>query len=254
MLRGLSASMQDYTDAYRSMSRHGLWKYAIIPGLLSILVAGFVLAWGLSTVDDIATWTMGIYPFEWGSEVVTGILEWFSGALMIIIGLFAFRYIVMIVASPFMGTLSEKVEAIMTGRPAEKVPPGQMMKDIVRGIRIALRNIIREILITILLTVAGFVIPVIGSVVSTALIFVVQAYFAGFGNIDYTLERKKYRIKDSVAFVNTNRGMAIGNGAGWLVLMLIPVLGWFLAPVLGTVAATKSTVEKLDERKYSLFG
>lgn len=254
MLRGLSSSIQDYTDAYKSMSKYGLWKYAILPGLLSILVAGLILAWGLSTVDDISAWTMGIYPFEWGREVVTGIMEWFSGALMVIICLFVFRYIVMIIASPFMGTLSEKVESIMTGRPPAKVPPGQMVKDIVRGIRIALRNIIREVLVTIILTLAGFIIPVIGSVVSTVLVFVVQAYFAGFGNIDYTLERKKFTIKDSVAFVNTNRGMAIGNGAGWLVLMLIPVLGWFLAPVLGTVAATKSALETMDARKYSLFG
>lgn len=253
MLRGLSTSMQDYTDAYRSMNQHGLWKYAILPGLLSIAVAGLVLAWGLSTVDDIADWAIGVYPFEWGRSVVSGILEWFSGALMIIIGLFAFRYIVMIVASPFMGTLSEKVEAIMTGRSPAKVPPGQFIKDIVRGVRIALRNIIREVFLTILLTIAGFVIPVVGSIVSTALIFLVQAYFAGFGNIDYTLERKQFNIRDSVAFVNANRGIAIGNGAGWLVLMLIPVLGWFLAPVLGTVAATKSTLENMDQRKYSLM-
>lgn len=254
MLRGLSSSIQDYKDAYQSMSRHGLWKYAVLPGLLSILVAGLILAWGLSTVDDIAAWTMGIYPFEWGREVVMGIMEWFSGIMMVIICLFVFRYIVMIVASPFMGTLSEKVESIMTGRPPAKVPAGQMIKDIVRGSRIALRNIIREILVTIVLTLAGFMIPVIGSMVSTALIFAVQAYFAGFGNIDYTLERKKFTIKDSVAFVNTNRGMAIGNGTGWLVLMIVPVLGWFLAPVLGTVAATKSAVEAMDARKYSLFG
>jgi len=242
MLRGLSSSLQDYTDAYQSMSRHGLWKYAVLPGLLSILVAGLILAWGLSTVDDIASWMMGIYPFELGRETVTGIMEWFSGILMVIICLFVFRYIVMIVAAPFMGTLSEKVESIMTGAAPAKVPAGQMVKDMVRGIRIALRNIVRELLLTLGLTIAGFVIPVIGSVVSTALIFFVQAYFAGFGNIDYTLERKKFSIKDSVAFVNRNRGMAIGNGAGWVVLMLIPVLGWFLAPVLGTVAATKSTV------------
>lgn len=254
MLRGLSSSIQDYTDAYQSMGKHGLWKYAVLPGLLSILVAGLILAWGLSTVDEISAWTMGIYPFEWGREVVTGIMEWFSGALMVIICLFVFRYIVMIVASPFMGTLSEKVESIMTGRPPAKVPAGQMVKDIVRGVRIALRNIIREVLITIVLMLAGFIIPVIGSVVSTVLVFVVQAYFAGFGNIDYTLERKKFTIKDSVAFVNTNRGMAIGNGAVWVGLMLIPVLGWFLAPVLGTVAATKSTMEAMDARKYSLFG
>lgn len=235
------------------MGTHKLWKYAILPGLLSVLVAGAIVAWALTTVDDIAGWTMSLYPFEWGRETMTSVLEWFSGALMIIVGLFLFRYVVMIVAAPFMGTLSEKVESILTGKQPESVSAGQMVKDVVRGIRIALRNIIRELFLTLLLTIAGFIIPVIGNIITTVLIFVVQAYYAGFGNMDYTLERKRFTIRDSVAFVNSNRGIAIGNGTGWLVLMLIPVVGWFLAPVLGTVAATKSSLQKMDAQKYSLF-
>lgn len=253
MIGAILSSLTEYSEAYRAMSTHKLWKYAILPGLLSVLVAGAVIASALTTVDDIAGWTMSIYPFEWGKETITGILEWFSGALMIIVGLFLFRYVVMIVASPFMGTLSEKVESIMTGKKPEPVGAAQMMKDVVRGIRIALRNIIREVLLTVLLTIAGFIIPVIGNIITTVLIFVVQAYYAGFGNMDYTLERKRFSIKDSVAFVNANRGIAVGNGTGWLVLMLIPVVGWFLAPVLGTVTATKSSLQKMDAQKYSLF-
>lgn len=253
MIGAIVSSLTEYSEAYRAISTHKLWKYAILPGLLSVLVAGIIIAWALSTVDDMASWTMSLYPFEWGRETMTSVLEWFSGALMMIIGLFLFRYLVMIIASPFMGTLSEKVEAIMTGRKPEPVGAGQMMKDVIRGIRITLRNIIREVFLTLVLTIAGFMIPVIGNIITTVLIFVVQAYYAGFSNMEYTLERKRFTIRDSVAFVNSNRGIAIGNGTGWLVLMLIPVVGWFLAPVLGTVAATKSSLQKLDAQKYSLF-
>ncbi len=225
------------------MNRHKLWKYAVLPGLISLVVAGGVIAWALSITDDFGGWISGIWPFDWGAETVGTIMEWLSGVLMVIIGLFTFRYIVMIVASPFMSILSEKVESIKTGDEPPSVSVGEMISDVIRGVRIALRNILWEIFLTLLLTIAGFLVPVIGNIITTALIFLVQAYYAGFGNMDYILERKRFSVKESVAFVGAHRGIAIGNGAGWLVIMLVPVLGWFMAPVLGTVAATNETMK-----------
>ncbi|MDP5170595.1 MAG: EI24 domain-containing protein [Bacteroidia bacterium] len=253
MIKAFVTSATTYSEAFQAMSKYRLWKYAIIPGFLSMMVAGAVLAWALRYADDLASWIMSIYPFEWGQDLITSVLSWFSGAIMIVLGLFILRYLVMIVASPFMGSLSEKVEAAMTGQLAPSVSMGQMIRDVIRGLRIALRNIFREIFLTLIITIAGFVIPIFGNMVAAVCVLAVQAYYAGFGNIDYTLERKRFSVKDSVRFVGANKGMALGNGAGWLVLMLIPVLGWFLAPALGTVAATKNALEQLDQRTYSLF-
>ena len=73
------------------------------------------------------------------------------------------------------------------------------------------------------------------------MIFLVQSYYAGFGNFDYYLERRA-TVKESVRYIRQKRGLVIGNGAGFMLLLLIPVLGLFLAPVMSTIAATKSAI------------
>ena len=149
-----------------------------------------------------------------------------------------------------MGVLSEKIEAKITGKPAPEVSVGEMFLDLIRGLRIAIRNIIREVLYTLTITLLGLLIPGLGQVVSGGLIFMIQAYYAGFGNADFTLERRRYKVNDSVRFMRQNRALALGNGAGFLLLLLIPVAGLVLAPGLGAVAATIDSVEAIDQTSY----
>lgn len=252
MLRDFFQGLNSYQDAYQALSKYKLWSYVIWPGLISLAVAIGVAAWAISYADDIGQWAIDVYPWDWGQETVGSILSWLAGILMVIVALFTYRYLVMIIGSPFMSLLSEKLESQMTGRPAPEVSLGEMIKDVIRGLRIALRNIFWELFLTLLLTIAGFFVPVVGNAVATVLIFLVQGYYAGFGNMDYTLERKRFEVRDSVRFVRNHRALATGNGLGWVAMMLVPVVGWFLAPPLGTIAATKLTLEQLDQKPYRL--
>jgi len=86
-------------------------------------------------------------------------------------------------------------------------------------------------------------IPVIGWAF-TLLSFLIQAYYAGFGNIDYTLERH-LSYKESIAFVKQNRGMAIGNGIIFMLFLLIPFIGFIFVLPLSVTAATTETIKKL---------
>ena len=78
---------------------------------------------------------------------------------------------------------------------------------------------------------------------STVLIFLVQAYYAGFGNIDFFIERR-FGIRESRRFVSKNKGIAIGNGAVFLTLFLVPILGAFFAPTICTISSTLSSLER----------
>ncbi len=142
----------------------------------------------------------------------------------------------MIVLSPFMGSLSEKVNAVINGDIREKPSKLQFVNDMLRGIYLAIRNLFRELFFSLLILLLGLLIPFL-SVLSPFLLFVIQAYYAGFGNLDYYMEGK-YTSRESVRLVKRNKGMAIGNGIPFILLLLIPVLGVGLALPLATISGT----------------
>ena len=78
--------------------------------------------------------------------------------------------------------------------------------------------------------------------------FLVQSYYAGFGNMDYTLERH-FKYRESIDFVKNNRGQALGNGIIFNAMLLIPIVGIILVLPISVTAASKSTLELLHEQK-----
>jgi CysZ protein len=118
-----------------------------------------------------------------------------------------------------------------------------------RSLRLSVRNLIYELMITLPLLILSLIPGV--NLVTAVLIFLVQAYYSGFGNMDYTLERH-FAYRESVSFVKKSRGYAIGNGIVFTALTFIPVIGIILVLPISVTAASKTTLELLRERKMIL--
>ena len=76
--------------------------------------------------------------------------------------------------------------------------------------------------------------------------------FYGFSFIDYTNERRRLSVKQSVAFIRQNKGVAVTNGAVFSLLLMIPFCGYSLAgfgAIISVVAATLAIHQKVDLRK-----
>jgi len=243
MLKGLSSGITAYGQALRLISKLGLWGYVFIPALLSLFLASIIgiAAWNLS--DDIGNQLIAWYPWELGLSIVERIGTVFSGVVMIALGLMLYKHLIILLSAPFMSPLSEKVENHLLGRPtAIQFSISKMIKDLVRGLRMALRNIIRESFYLVLLLIAGLI-PIF-SPFAPFLIIAVQSFYAGFGNIDYTLERH-FNIRNSIRFVRDNKGLALGNGLVFMGLLAVGV-GFLIAPPLAAVAATIETTKRLE--------
>lgn len=242
MLKDFFAGIAAYGKAMSLVAELRLWGYVLIPGLMSILLGGGIIWGAIGISDNLGGWLISLYPFDWGRAALEKVANVFSGLLIIALGLILFKNLVIAIASPIMSPLSEKVEKHLTGSPGQvSITASEIASDIIRGIRISIRLIVRELFFTILLFLLGLI-PIFSPFVAIA-IFIIQAYYAGFGNIDFALERH-FRVRGSVQFVRRHRLLAIGNGTVYLGMLLTGV-GFLFALPLGVIAATVETVKRV---------
>ncbi len=242
MFNDIKSSISAYGKALTLIKKLKLYKYFIATVVISIITGGLIVALSYLLSETIGNWIAGIWSFEWGAETVSTISHWIGGLLVFALGLVLFKHIIMALSAPFMSPVSEKIEKYMTGEVYVDNSAKGISKSLVRAIRVNIRNLFMEFLFIIPLVILSFI-PVIG-LVFTFLVFLVQAYYAGFGCMDYTLERH-FNYKESVPFVRKNRGLAYGNGAIFMLMLLIPIVGVFIVLPLSTVASTTETVKRL---------
>lgn len=237
-IRGITA----YFRAMSFISSRGLSRYFFYSGVIGLILFGICGFLVYSIAPALNNWTSNLLPwdFAWIESLTQWLFYGVSGLLFISI----FKYLMLIFTAPLMSSLSEKVEQELSGYEAHKTPVLRILKEIIRGLRINIRNIIREILLTLVILLLGFI-PVIG-LISAALIILVQSYYAGFGNYDFWAERH-FSYRETVRFMKANKGMLAGNGIVYVFLLAIPVLGAFIAPPLATVAATMEGFRELEE-------
>ena len=243
MINNILKGIQAYTGTFALISKLKLWKYFAIPILISIATATIIglSAYGFS--DNMGRFIAKVWVWDWGKETFTTISTFIGGIMIVAIGLILYKHIIMALSAPFMSPVSEKIETHLTGIDKHNHRTTSFQEQLWRGIRINVRNLGKELLITLPILLLNFI-PLIGNIASTVILFLVQAYYAGFGNMDYTLERH-FKYRESIQFVRKYRGVAIGNGIVFMLFLFIPVIGVIIVLPLSVTAATLKTVELL---------
>lgn len=246
MIKNILKGIKAYFGTFQLMSQLGLWKYFGVPILISlvafILIA--LLAWALS--GSIGGLFSKIWVWEWGVQTVKQISTVLGAIIILALGLITYKHIILALSAPFMSPVSEKIEQHLLG--SEHVHrETSNTAQLWRGIRINTRNLLMELLFTIPLLVLSLI-PVL-NIVTAILLFLIQSYYAGFGNMDYTLERH-LPYNESTRFVRNHSGLAIGNGIVFMAMLFIPVLGIILVLPLSVTASTTETVRLLKESGY----
>jgi CysZ protein len=245
MLKDIITAIQAYFQANRFIAKHKLWKWIFIPGLIYTLLLFFGMYFFWITSGSAIEWMfLKIGIKGWMDKMNDSWLSFLFifGRIMLhlVFLLFyfsLFKYIFLIIGSPVFAYLSEKTEAIIEGKDFP-FNLKQLLKDIVRGVKLAFRNVLWQTVYTVSILILSFI-PVIGWV--TPLIgLLIECYYLGFSMIDYSCERNKLSTSQSIAFIGRHKGLAIGNGLVFYLMHFIPILGWVLAPSYAVIAATLS--------------
>ncbi len=185
--------------------------------------------------NEVASWA------AWGLSVIVGLLSIYLAFLL-------YRSVVMVIYAPFIGMISETAEEKHHGTKGPAFSIGGLMYDIYRGIMVSGITLAISLALTVLCWLL-WLIPLAGAAIYFAGMLILQAYFAGAGFMDPVLERRRMGIRQSLSHSYQNKWHAMGNGAGFMIMMLVPIIGWFLAPSYGIIAAAVSGVDTLYDSK-----
>lgn len=176
------------------------------------------------------------------SNSFVGFLFVFGTALlwliMMLLYFSLFKFLFLIIGSPVFAFLSEKTASIIEGKDFP-FSFTQLGKDILRGIRLALRNSVWQTVYVLSILLLSLI-PLIGWL-TPILAVLVECYYYGFSMLDYSMERQKKTPAESIFYIGNHKGLAIGNGFIFYLMHMIPIIGWILAPSYAVVAATLST-------------
>ena len=245
MIKNIFKGIKAYSGTLKLISKLGLWNYFFIPMLISFFVALLIVFLAFTLADNFAYYISKLWIWEWGKDYFFLISEILSGVLILILGFILYKHIVMALSAPFMSPVSEKIESHLLCVDRHQHRDTSFSEQLWRGIRINVRNLFMELLLTIPIVLISFI-PIVG-IASSVLLFLVQAYYAGFGSMDYTLERH-FKYDESIKFVKQHRGLAIGNGIIFMLFLLIPVIGIILVLPLSVTAASTETITLLKKQ------
>jgi CysZ protein len=243
--RDFADGIISYFKAWTIIRDYKLWSYLLVPGLASIILGTAIAFFAYQTASVFTLFLTDLYPDTWyGYSIFTKIAGVFSWLLLGVSSFLSFRVLLMAIVAPFMTPLAAKVQSIVLGEPVYDPPFFSFtnFRLILRGVILSLRNVSKELLYILALLLLGLIPPF--SLVVPFVIFLVSAFYAGFGNLDYSLE-KYYDIRESKQFSRRHRWLAVGNGTVFLALLAVPIAGLFLAPALSTVAATLESMKRV---------
>ncbi len=248
MLKEIIIAIQSYFKAHAFIKKHKLWKWIIIPGIIYTIL--FIISMYLfnKTANTFIEWlSLKTGLKAWLDKMHNGWLGFFFTLAALTLWLIQmmlyfslFKYIWLIVGSPIFAYLSEKTDSIIQGR---EYPLNfyQLLKDMFRGIKIALRNAFWQTVYLIAILILSLI-PLVG--LATPLIaLLTECYYYGFSMLDYNCERRRMNSAESIFYIGNHRGLAIGNGLVFYLIHLLPVIGWIFAPAYAVIAATFSMHE-----------
>ena len=245
MLKEIIIAIQSYFEAHDFIHKHRLWKWIIIPGILYTLLFIFGMYFFWQSSNNAVNWISQQIGLEaWLQKQRSDWLSFIfvmAGLILRIVLVFfyfsLFKYLFLIIGSPVFAYLSEKTESILEGKDFP-FDGKQLLQDVLRGIRLALRNTLWQtvyvvsLLLLSLVPLAGWITPVIA--------LFVECYYYGSSMLDYSLERHKLTYAQSIIYIGRHRGLAIGNGLMFYLMHGFIIIGWVLAPAYAVVAATLS--------------
>ncbi|MGB2131084.1 MAG: sulfate transporter CysZ [Marinobacterium sp.] len=217
----------------------GLRRFVIIPLLVNVLLFVGAIWLLVKQFDAWVGYWLGFIP-QWLDFLYW--LFWPLFALVVLVGVYyGFSIVANLIAAPFNGFLSEKVERSLRGDPVTDEGWQELLAMIPRSLQRELHKLAYYLPRFLLLLVITFI-PVV-NLISPLLWFLFGAWMMSIQYCDYPMDNNKVSFRQMKELLKGKRATSVGFGALVQLGMLVPVLNLFVMPA-AVIGATLYWVEE----------
>lgn len=220
----------------------GLRSFVIIPILINIaMITGLAWLFG-NQLDGWIEYWLGWLP-EWLAWLET-VLWWLVFLLVLLFFCYIFTLLANLIASPFNGLLSARVERHLTGKEPEN--SASMWAEMASGVGMEVRKLVYYLWRAALLGMVSlvlFFIPVASGAIPF-IWFAFGAFMLAMEYLDHPMSNRGYDFKRKLKLLRSRRGLSLGFGGSVTLLTALPLVNLVVMPA-AVAGATALWVEEL---------
>lgn len=259
-IRGVRAGVRLLPEGFALLRQErSLWALASVPVGLAIIAVGTVGTLFALQVEEIHTVFRAALPtltadawWTWlwvgPGKAILFLLGWLAVALSFAVSLVGGLLIANLVSAPFLDVLSQRVEEIVTGRPAVDMGGQEgIAMSALRSFAAELQRLAFLFVIWISLTMLGFVIPG-AHFVTGPLLIALTVLFLPLDYAGYALDRRLVGFGDRRRWLREHLSIMVGFGGVAFASCLVPGLNLVVLPSLvtgGTLLVLRARPEAL---------
>jgi len=245
MLSGFFSGIGYVFKGLSLITQKGIRPFVVIPLLVNIGVFTLAILLAKSQFDVLMTRMLAWLP-SWLSWVEW--LLWPIFAILILIAVFySFTIIANLIASPFNALLAERVEQKLNGQAITEVSG---FKAIVKNSGKAIASEVSKVMYSLKWLPMLLIITLIPglNIIAPFAWAVYGAWMLSLQYTDFAMGNHQLFVKDELPLLRKNRSASLGFGGILTVMMMIPVINFFVMPV-GVAGGAAFWVDKLSKSR-----
>ena len=239
MISDISLGITYFARGLKLIRKPEIRPYVLIPILINIVLFGGLIWLGYSQFSPMVEWMMSFIPgfldfLRWIIWIVITVLS-------AIIVFFTFTPIANVVAAPFNALMSEKIEALLTGKTLDS--SSSFFELALSSVRSQLGKLVYIMLWSMALLLFSLI-PLV-NFAAPILWVIFGSWLLSLEYLDYPMGNHELKFSQQKRVLGQRKGLALGFGGATMALTSIPLLNFIVMPV-AVAGATVLWVEQLQ--------
>ena len=221
------AGVDCFVEGLKLISRPKIRRFVILPALINIVIFTLLPITEIHFLSNFVHWLNQYLPswLSWLSDILATLL--FLASLIIFV--FCFTTLANIIAGPFNGLLSEKVERqLPQASLATNLTLWQLIKALPKIITRALR-MLWYYLPRLVACLILFWVPVV-NVIAPVILFLFNAWMIAVMYVDFPSDNHNVSFPDMLLLLRQHAKLALGFGCPALFMTMIPIVNFIVMP------------------------